>query len=105
MKVEVTKKYRHGKTYVSGELKGAGVYDSDPDLEVDAIVYPHTGRTLLMLTEAGDRGELVLQLMLNEDQVDHLRDVLYEASRQMMVDRNRRELEAGHKRVSAEEAS
>ena len=107
MKVEVTKKYRHGKTYVSGELKGAGVYDSDPDLEVDAIVYPHTGRTLLMLTEAGDRGELVLQLMLNEDQVDHLRDVLYEASRQMMVDRNRRELEAGHarqKRVSAEEA-
>ena len=107
MKVEVTKKYRHGKTYISGELKGAGVYDSDPDLEVDAIVYPHTGRTLLMLTEAGDRGELVLQLMLNEDQVDHLRDVLYEASRQMMVDRNRRELEAGHtrqKRVSAEEA-
>ena len=108
MKVEVTKKYRHGKTYISGELKGAGVYDSDPDLEVDAIVYPHTGRTLLMLTEAGDRGELVLQLMLNEDQVDHLRDVLYEASRQMMVDRNRRELEAGHarqKRVSSEEAS
>ena len=108
MKVEVTKKYRHGKTYVSGELKGAGVYDSDPDLEVDAIVYPHTGRTLLMLTEAGDRGELVLQLMLNEDQVDHLRDVLYEASRQMMVDRSRRELEEGHarqKRVSSEEAS
>ena len=105
MKVEVTKKYRHGKTYISGELKGAGVYDSDPDLEVDAIVYPHTGRTLLMLTEAGDRGELVLQLMLNEDQVDHLRDVLYEASRQMMVDRNRRELEAGHKRVSSEAAS
>ena len=107
MKVEVTKKYRHGKTYISGELKGAGVYDSDPDLEVDAIVYPHTGRTLLMLTEAGDRGELVLQLMLNEDQVDHLRDVLYEASRQMMVDRSRRELEEGHarqKRVSAEEA-
>ena len=104
MKVEVTKKYRHGKTYISGELKGAGVYDSDPDLEVDAIVYPHTNRTLLMLTEAGDRGELVLQLMLNEDQVDHLRDVLYEASRQMMVDRSRRELEEGHKRVSAEEA-
>ncbi len=107
MKVEVTKKYRHGKTYVSGELKGAGVYSSDPDLEVDAIVYPHTNRTLLMLTEAGDRGELVLQLMLNEDQVDHLRDVLYEASKQMMVDRNRRELDEGHarqKRVSAEEA-
>ena len=107
MKVEVSKKYRHGKTYVSGELKGAGVYDSDPDLEVDGIVYPHRDRAMLMLTEAGDRGELVLQLMLNEDQVDHLRDVLYEASRQMMVDRNRRELEAGHarqKRVSSEAA-
>ena len=108
MKVEVTKKYRHGKTYVSGELKGAGVYDSDPDIEVDGIVYPHRDRAMLMLTEAGDRGELVLQLMLSEEQVDHLRDVLYEMSRQMMVDRNRRELEAGHarqKRVSSEAAS
>ena len=107
MKVEVTKKYRHGKTYVSGELKGAGVYDSDPDLEVDGIVYPHRDRALLMLTEAGDRGELVLNLMLSEEQVDHLRDVLYEMSRQMMADRNRRELEEGHarqKRVSEEEA-
>lgn len=107
MKVEVTKKYRHGKTYVSGELKGAGVYDSDPDLEVDGIVYPQRDRALLMLTEAGDRGELVLQLMLSEAQVDHLRDVLYEMSRQMRVDRNRRELEEGHarqKRVSQEAA-
>ena len=108
MKVEVTKKYRHGKTYVSGELKGAGVYDSDPDIEVDGIVYPHRDRALLMLTEAGDRGELILNLMLSEEQVDHLRDVLYEMSKQMMVDRNRRELEEGHarqKRVSEEEAS
>ena len=108
MKVEVHKKYRHGKTYVSGELKGAGVYDSDPDLEVDGVVYPHRDRALLMLTEAGDRGELVLQLMLNEEQVDHLRDVLYEVSKQMMVDRNKRELDEGHarqKRVSGEAAS
>ena len=108
MKVEVSKKYRHGKTYVSGELKGAGVYDSDPDLEVDGIVYPHRDRALLMLTEAGDRGELILNLMLSEEQVDHLRDVLYEMSKQMMVDRNRRELEAGHARqksVSQEKAS
>ena len=108
MKVEVPKKYRHGKTYVSGELKGAGVYDSDPDIEVDGIVYPHRDRALLMLTEAGDRGELILNLMLSEEQVDHLRDVLYEVSKQMMVDRNRRELEEGHarqKRVSEEAAS
>ena len=108
MKVEVTKKYRHGKTYISGELKGAGVYDSDPDIEVDGIVYPHRDRALLMLTEAGDRGELILNLMLSEEQVDHLRDVLYEMSKQMMVDRNRRELEEGHarqKRVSEEAAS
>ena len=108
MKVEVTKKYRHGKTYVSGELKGAGVYDSDPDLEVDGVVYPQRDRALLMLTEAGDRGELLLQLNLTEAQVDHLRDVLYEVSKQMMVDRKRRELEAGHARqksVSEEAAS
>ena len=107
MKVEVTKKYRHGKTYISGELKGAGVYDSDPDIEVDGIVYPHRDRALLMLTEAGDRGELILNLMLSEEQVDHLRDVLYEMSKQMMVDRNRRELDEGHarqKRVSEEAA-
>ena len=108
MKVEVHKKYRHGKTYVSGELEGVSFSTRDPSVEVDGIVYPKIDRALLMFTEAGDRGELVLQLMLSEEQVDHLRDVLYEMSRQMMVDRNRRELEAGHarqKRVSEEAAS
>ena len=107
MKVEVTKKYRHGKTYVSGELEGVSFSTRDPSVEVDGIVYPKIDRALLMFTEAGDRGELLLQLNLTEAQVDHLRDVLYEVSKQMMVDRNRRELEAGHarqKRVSAEEA-
>ena len=108
MKVEVHKKYRHGKTYVSGELEGVSFSTRDPSVEVDGIVYPHRDRALLMLTEAGDRGELILNLMLSEEQVDHLRDVLYEMSKQMMVDRNRRELEAGHarqKRVSEEAAS
>lgn len=107
MKVEVHKKYRHGKTYVSGELEGVSFSTRDPSVEVDAIVYPKIDRALLMFTEAGDRGELLLQLNLTEAQVDHLRDVLYEVSKQMMVDRSRRELEAGHarqKRVSAEEA-
>ena len=107
MKVEVTKKYRHGKTYVSGELEGVSFSTRDPSVEVDGIVYPKIDRALLMFTEAGDRGELLLQLNLTEAQVDHLRDVLYEVSRQMMVDRNRRELEAGHarqKRVSEQEA-
>lgn len=108
MKVEVHKKYRHGKTYVSGELEGVSFSTRDPSVEVDGIVYPKIDRALLMFTEAGDRGELLLQLNLTEAQVDHLRDVLYEVSKQMMVDRNRRELEAGHarqKRVSEEEAS
>jgi hypothetical protein len=107
MKVEVTKKYRHGKTYVSGELEGVSFSTRDPSVEVDAIVYPKIDRALLMFTEAGDRGELLLQLNLTEAQVDHLRDVLYEVSKQMMVDRNKRELDEGHarqKRVSAEEA-
>ena len=108
MKVEVHKKYRHGKTYVSGELEGVSFSTRDPSVEVDGIVYPKIDRALLMFTEAGDRGELLLQLNLTEAQVDHLRDVLYEVSKQMMVDRNRRELEAGHarqKRVSEEAAS
>ena len=108
MKVEVHKKYRHGKTYVSGELEGVSFSTRDPSVEVDGIVYPKIDRALLMFTEAGDRGELLLQLNLTEAQVDHLRDVLYEVSKQMMVDRNRRELEAGHarqKRVSSEAAS
>jgi len=108
MKVEVTKKYRHGKTYVSGELEGVSFSTRDPSVEVDAIVYPKIDRALLMFTEAGDRGELLLQLNLTEAQVDHLRDVLYEVSKQMMVDRNRRELDEGHarqKRVSGEAAS
>jgi len=108
MKVEVTKKYRHGKTYVSGELEGVSFSTRDPSVEVDAIVYPKIDRALLMFTEAGDRGELLLQLNLTEAQVDHLRDVLYEVSKQMMVDRNKRELDEGHarqKRVSEKEAS
>jgi hypothetical protein len=108
MKVEVTKKYQYGKTYVSCELEGVSFSAADPSVEVDAIVYPNSDRTLLMFTEAGDKGELHFQLNLSEDQVDHLRDVLYEVSKQMMVDRNKRELDEGHarqKRVSAEEAS
>ena len=107
MKVEVHKKYRHGKTYVSGELEGVSFSTRDPSVEVDGIVYPKIDRALLMFTEAGERGELLLQLNLTEAQVDHLRDVLYEVSKQMMVDRNRRELEEGHarqKRVSQEKA-
>ena len=107
MKVEVHKKYRHGKTYVSGELEGVSFSTRDPSVEVDAIVYPKIDRALLMFTEAGDRGELLLQLNLTEAQVDHLRDVLYEVSKQMMVDRNRREMAEGHarqKRVSQEKA-
>ena len=107
MKVEVTKKYRHGKTYVSGELEGVSFSTRDPSVEVDAIVYPKIDRALLMFTEAGDKGELLVQLNLTEAQVDHLRDVLYEVSKQMMVDRNKRELDEGHarqKRVSSEEA-
>ena len=108
MKVEVTKEYQYGKTYVSCELEGVSFSAADPSVEVDAIVYPNSDRTLLMFTEAGDKGELHFQLNLSEDQVDHLRDVLYEVSKQMMVDRNKRELDEGHarqKRVSAEEAS
>ena len=108
MKVEVTKKYKHGKTYVSGELEGVSFSTRDPSIEVDAIVYPKIDRALLMFTEAGDKGELLVQLNLTEAQVDHLRDVLYEVSKQMMVDRNKRELDEGHarqKRVSGEAAS
>ena len=107
MKTEVHKKYRHGKTYISGELEGVSFSTRDPSVEVDGIVYPKIDRALLMFTEAGDQGELLLNLNLTEAQVDHLRDVLYEVSKQMMVDRNRRELEEGHrqKRVSQEKAS
>jgi hypothetical protein len=104
MKVEVTKKYKRGKTYVSGGFQGVSFSVADPDVEVDAIVYPNIDRTLLMFTEAGDKGELLHSINLTEAQVDHLRDVLYEVSKQMMADRNRRELAEGHKRVSEEEA-
>ena len=103
MKVEVHKKYRHGKTYVSGELEGVSFSTRDPSVEVDGIVYPKIDRALLMFTEAGDKGELLVQLNLSEAQVDHLRDVLYEVSKQMMVDRNKRELKEGHDRALREE--
>ena len=103
MKVEVTKKYKHGKTYVSGELEGVSFSAADPSVEVDAIVYPNSDRTLLMFTEANDKGKMLFQLNLSEAQVDHLRDVLYEVSKQMMTDRNKRELKEGHDRAMREE--
>ena len=49
MKVEVHKKYRHGKTYVSGELEGVSFSTRDPSVEVDGIVYPKIDRALLCL--------------------------------------------------------
>ena len=102
MKQSITKKHRHGKTYIEAECGDPG-----PDggmIDVDVEIDPSLEKAKLTISNPN----LMVKLELTEEAIDELRDVLYEASKQMMVDRNRRELDEGHarqKRVSAEEAS
>ncbi len=102
MKQSITKKHRHGKTYIEAECGDPG-----PDggmIDVDVEIDPSLEKAKLTISNPN----LMVKLELTEEAIDELREVLYEASKQMMVDRNRRELDEGHarqKRVSAEEAS
>ena len=102
MKQSITKKHRHGKVYIEAECGDPG-----PDggmIDVDVEIDPSLEKAKLTISNPN----LMVKLELTEEAIDELREVLYEASKQMMVDRNRRELDEGHarqKRVSAEEAS
>ena len=105
MKQSIIKKHRHGKTYIEAECGDAG-----PDggmIDVDVEIDPSSENAKLTISNDAITWSLI-KLELTEEAIDELREVLYEASKQMMVDRNRRELDEGHarqKRVSAEEAS
>ena len=105
MKQSIIKKHRHGKTYIEAECGDAG-----PDggmIDVDVEIDPSSEKAKLTISNDAITWSLI-KLELTEEAIDELREVLYEASKQMMVDRNRRELDEGHarqKRVSAEEAS
>ena len=102
MKQSIIKKHRHGKVYIEAECGDPG-----PDggmIDVDVEIDPSLEKAKLTISNPN----LMVKLELTEEAIDELREVLYEASKQMMVDRNRRELDEGHarqKRVSAEEAS
>ncbi len=102
MKQSIIKSCREGKVYIEAECGDPG-----PDggmIDVDVEIDPSLEKAKLTISNPN----LMVKLELTEEAIDELREVLYEASKQMMVDRNRRELDEGHarqKRVSAEEAS
>ena len=54
--------------------------------------------------EDGDKSVESVTLNLTEEVIDDLRHLLYEVAKQLMSDRNRRELQAGHERARKEEA-
>ena len=93
MKQSITKKHRHGKVYIEAECGDPG-----PDggmIDVDVEIDPSSEKAKLTISNPN----LMVKLELTEEAIDELRDVLYEASKQMMVDRNRRVTQEKHARA------
>ena len=93
MKQSITKKHRHGKVYIEAECGDPG-----PDggmIDVDVEIDPSLEKAKLTISNPN----LMVKLELTEEAIDELRDVLYEASKQMMVDRNRRVTQERHARA------
>ena len=96
MKQSIIKKHRHGKTYIEAECGDAG-----PDggmIDVDVEIDPSSEKAKLTISNDAITWSLI-KLELTEEAIDELREVLYEASKQMMVDRNRRVTQEKHARA------
>ena len=93
MKQSIIKSCREGKVYIEAECGDPG-----PDggmIDVDAVIDPSSEKAKLTISNPN----LMVKLELTEEAIDELRDVLYEASKQMMVDRNRRVTQERHARA------
>ncbi len=93
MKQSIIKSCREGKVYIEAECGDPG-----PDggmIDVDAVIDPNSEKAKLTISNPN----LMVKLELTEEAIDELRDVLYEASKQMMVDRNRRVTQERHARA------
>jgi len=93
MKQSIIKSCREGKVYIEAECGDPG-----PDggmIDVDVEIDPSLEKAKLTISNPN----LMVKLELTEEAIDELRDVLYEASKQMMVDRNRRVTQERHARA------
>ena len=93
MKQSIIKSCREGKVYIEAECGDPG-----PDggmIDVDVEIDPSSEKAKLTISNPN----LMIKLELTEEAIDELRDVLYEASKQMMVDRNRRVTQERHARA------
>ena len=96
MKQSIIKSCREGKVYIEAECgdPGPGGGIIDVDVEID----PSSEKAKLTISNDAITWSLI-KLELTEEAIDELRDVLYEASKQMMVDRNRRVTQERHARA------
>jgi len=96
MKQSIIKSCREGKVYIEAECgdPGPGGGIIDVDVEID----PSSEKAKLTISNEAITWSLI-KLELTEEAIDELRDVLYEASKQMMVDRNRRVTQERHARA------
>jgi len=96
MKQSIIKSCREGKVYIEAECgdPGPGGGIIDVDVEID----PSSEKAKLTISNDAITWSLI-KLELTEEAIDELRDVLYEASKQMMVDRNRRVTQEKHARA------
>ena len=96
MKQSIIKSCREGKVYIEAECgdPGPGGGMIDVDVEID----PSSEKAKLTISNEAITWSLI-KLELTEEAIDELRDVLYEASKQMMVDRNRRVTQERHARA------
>jgi len=96
MKQSIIKSCREGKVYIEAECgdPGPGGGIIDVDVEID----PSSEKAKLTISNDAITWSLI-KLELTEEAIDELREVLYEASKQMMVDRNRRVTQEKHARA------
>ena len=93
MKQSIIKSCREGKVYIEAECGDPG--PGGGMIDVDAVIDPSSEKAKLTISNPN----LMIKLELTEEAIDELRDVLYEASKQMMVDRNRRVTQERHARA------
>ena len=96
MKQSIIKSCREGKVYIEAECGDPG-----PDggmIDVDVEIDPSSEKAKLTISNDAITWSLI-KLELTEEAIDELREVLYEASKQMMVDRNRRVTQERHARA------
>jgi len=81
-----------------------GVENNHPRHQLDVDVYTHETSDIAKVTlrHPGKGNHQAVELGLTEEAIDDLRSVLYDVSNQLMLNRNRRAVEAKHEKEKQE---